>query len=492
MRRGWFLSLFALAAVAVFLTWHAAETPARSTTGRGAAVDLVRRGRPAPRRSRRGPLFPPQLLPRPARKIIDRATLQITADNAFTVWLNGAEVGSGERWEQLYRFDVRKQLRPGKNVLAVEARNQGGPAGLVVRLLWASKGQAAQTLVSDAAWKVSKNGGKGWSAVDFADKGWTKAKVLGEYGKVGPWTGAAASGTPPRRRFTVPEGFVVEQVVKRPDDRGPFSLVNMTFDDKGRLLLSQEGGPILLCVKKNKDGVYQEVVNYCEQVRNCQGMCWVKDALLLVGDGPKGTGLYRCRDTKKADKIDEVTLLHKFQGGMGEHGPHAVLHGPDNWLYVVVGNHAHAQPTKLADNSPLTRWPTGGQGPPMGRPDTTEDVLLPRQNDANGHAANLRSRRHHLAHGSRGQEPVAGGRRFPQRVRRRLQPVGRVVHLRQRHGVGREAAVVSTGACLLLSAGGGVRLAYRGVEDSAVLPGHAAGHPRHRPRLSGRRRVLRP
>ena len=389
MRRGWFLGSFALCTTVVLLTWRPAETPAQARPAAPPQWIWFNEGDPlqsAPAETR---YFRRTFTLDPARKVIDKARLEITADNTFTVWLNGAQIGSGDQWQQLYRFDVRKQLRPGKNVLAVEAGNQGGPAGLVVRLKWTAKGQPEQTLVSDAAWKASKSGGKGWSAADFNDKGWTAARVLGAYGQVGPWGGASASGTPPRRRFNVPEGFVVEKVVKRPDDRGPFSLVNMTFDARGRLLLSQEGGPVLLCVKKDKGGVYQEVVNYCEQVRNCQGMCWVGDALLLVGDGPKGTGLYRCRDTKKADKIDEVTLLHKFQGGMGEHGPHAVIHGPDNWIYVVVGNHAHAQVKKLADNSPLTRWPTGGMGPDQGKPGTTEDVLLPRLNDAHGHAANI-------------------------------------------------------------------------------------------------------
>src|SRR5262249_38915743 len=87
--------------------------------------------------------------------------------------------------------------------------------------------------------------------------------------------------------------------------------------------------------------------------------------------------------------IDEVTLLHRFEGGMGEHGPHAILHGPDDWLYVVIGNHAWANVDKLAANSPLRRWPTGGMGPDQGKPNSTEDVLLPRLNDSRGHAANI-------------------------------------------------------------------------------------------------------
>src|SRR5262249_36916727 len=52
-------------------------------------------------------------------------------------------------------------------------------------------------------------------------------------------------------------------------------------------------------------------------------------------------------------------------------------------------NHAWANPAKLASNSPLTRWPDGQMGPDQGKPNTTEDVLLPRLNDGRGHAANI-------------------------------------------------------------------------------------------------------
>jgi glucose/arabinose dehydrogenase len=208
------------------------------------------------------------------------------------------------------------------------------------------------------------------------------------------WQGQAQPGGPVQnkgnsQRFQVPKGFTVEQAVRPPASDSRFSLVNMAFDDKGRLLVSREGGAVLLCTKPDATGVLQEVRPYCTQVRNCQGMCWVRDALLLVGDGPQGVGLYRCRDTRGQDKIDEVKLLLRFRGPMGEHGPHAILHGPDDWLYVVIGNHAGAKVDRLAENSPLRRWPTGAMGPDQGKPDTTEDVLLPRLNDANGHAANI-------------------------------------------------------------------------------------------------------
>src|SRR5438128_961292 len=58
-------------------------------------------------------------------KGLAKATLEITADNGYRVWLNGAEVGKGSEWQNVDRYDVRRHLRAGKNVLAVEARNEG-------------------------------------------------------------------------------------------------------------------------------------------------------------------------------------------------------------------------------------------------------------------------------------------------------------------------------------------------------------------------------
>jgi putative heme-binding domain-containing protein len=345
---------------------------------------------------------------RPIQQPVDEAILDITADNEFTVWVNGALVGKGKEWKVVLSFDVKKHLVHGQNVIAVEAVNTDGPAGLLVRLGYLPNGMSKVGLFSDGSWKSSKTAGAGWQKLDFDDGKWQAVKVLGPYG-MKPWGLLTWQGGGDDR-FAVPEGFRVEQAVRVPESDKTFSLVNMCFDAKGRLLVSREGGPILLCSDPDKSGVMQTVRPYCKLVTNCQGMCWVKDALLLVGNGPKGVGLYRCRDTKGTDTIDDAKLLHKFpavdvpgygtQGGMGEHGPHAIIHGPDGWLYLVIGNHAWAHlgpvaaengvnPAALAKNSPLTRWPMGLMGTDQGWPGSTEDVLLPRLNDGRGHASNL-------------------------------------------------------------------------------------------------------
>src|SRR2546422_364397 len=83
------------------------------------------------------------------------------------------------------------------------ARNDGGPAGLIIRLSYTPRKQRKQILASDGTWKASKTAAKGWQQLDFDEKGWSPAKVLGEYGKVGPWHNLAAGpGSDPKRRFT--------------------------------------------------------------------------------------------------------------------------------------------------------------------------------------------------------------------------------------------------------------------------------------------------
>jgi putative heme-binding domain-containing protein len=370
-----------MASLLTGLAWIA--TPVQAQVGRGVPWIWFDEGDPASKAPAEQRYFRRTFS---APQVVDEATIDITADKQFTLWVNGALVGKGENPKRVFHFDIKKHLLAGNNVVAVEAKGSGGPSGLLVRMSYVPNGQSVVGISGDASWKTAKTAGAGWEKVDFDDGKWAAAKVLGPYGKAGPWKNLIwdAGGDD---RFAVPPGFRVEKVINE-----TYSLVNMCFDAKGRLLISEENGPVLLCTQPNKDGVFQLVRIYCDQVKNCQGMCWVNDALLLVGNGgPKGTtpGLYRCKENKAGDKIESVELLMSFRGGMGEHGPHAVIHGPDNSLYVVIGNHSWANINGLAENSPLKRWPSGAMGPDQGKPGTTEDVLLPRLNDANGHAANI-------------------------------------------------------------------------------------------------------
>jgi putative heme-binding domain-containing protein len=79
--------------------------------------------------------------------------------------------------------------------------------------------------------------------------------------------------------------------------------------------------------------------------------------------------LYRVRDTNGDGELDKVEELRRFQGGGGEHGPHAVVLSPDGKsLRIVCGN--QTRQTKFDTSRVPTVW--------------GEDHLLPRMPDGNG------------------------------------------------------------------------------------------------------------
>ena len=119
------------------------------------------------------------------------ATLRITADDKFTVWLNGKELGSGDDWHMPVTIDVAKTLKAGKHVLAVRAENvkapvAENPAGLSVGLEIELADGAKTTLHTDASWRVSKTEAENWRDAAFDDSKWPAALVAAKFGDL-PW-----------------------------------------------------------------------------------------------------------------------------------------------------------------------------------------------------------------------------------------------------------------------------------------------------------------
>ena len=53
----------------------------------------------------------------PAGRPIKTATCRMTADNEFVLFVNGKKVGSGNDWQKVYSFNVKKLLSAGRNVI---------------------------------------------------------------------------------------------------------------------------------------------------------------------------------------------------------------------------------------------------------------------------------------------------------------------------------------------------------------------------------------
>jgi len=298
-----------------------------------------------------------------------RLVLDATADNAFTLYLDGREVARGSDWHATERVDLK--LSVGPHVLAALATNEApGPAGFLVRGGVLPLGQGAP-IHTDSTWKTALRAGPGdaWAQVGFNDSEWVAARDHGPLG-TGPWTGVSLSQDA-AARFRVPEGFRI-RVAASPRVTG--SVVAFTFDPDGIPCVSVEQGTIARLVDEDKDGQYdrREVIE--TQVRNCQGLSFIRDRLFVVGHGPKGAGIYCLSDPDPKGIYQNCALIRQSAGGMGEHGPHAIALGPDGRLYFGNGNHAHLKPP-IDPHSPVNV--------------AYEGELLPHYNDPRGHAAGI-------------------------------------------------------------------------------------------------------
>ena len=126
---------------------------------------------------------------------IRTAQICLTADNAFTLFVNDVEAGTGKEWHHARTLDVTRQVRPGRNELRVRAWNAPGPnspAGLAARLrVEFADGKSVQ-FDTDASWQ--------WA--DSAKGPWKTAVVMGRFG-CSPWgRGVRILDAPPTQ--TVP------------------------------------------------------------------------------------------------------------------------------------------------------------------------------------------------------------------------------------------------------------------------------------------------
>ena len=324
---------------------------------------------------------------------IQSARITATADNHCQIFCNGKQVATSDDWGQLSAADLSKVLKPGNNVIAIAAQNDGGPAGLIAQLHAVTRSGKVITLGTDASWKVTaadsnQSPGKNWKQIAFDDKSWLRPQILGPLGAGNlPWSNSVgkgaiasmlsgklkASSQPlPAGTLVAKDGFRVEKIFQVPRSMG--SWVSITTDDRGRLIASDQGGAGLYLITPaalDDPQAETKVEKLPVEFSSAQGMVWAFDSLYAMVNG-KDPGLYRLTDTDRDGLLDKKEFLMPVPGG-GEHGPHGIVLSPDGKsLYVTCGNHTNL-PKDIAGSRVPSNW--------------GEDHLLPRRWDANGHAA---------------------------------------------------------------------------------------------------------
>lgn len=294
----------------------------------------------------------------------DRVHLLVSCDNEATISIDGTEVGRTSDWSRPLPLDLTPHLAADATgfTIEVEARNHGGPAGLLATIEFHSGSPARDRIRSGPDWRVVSIAGE---PVDVA------AAIVAPFG-ADPWGEVPGfDRTPLERHLEVPDGFVVELVYDVPPWEG--SWVSLAVDGQGRLITSdQSGGLYRVTPSSPGQPAATTVVEAIDiPVGAAQGLLVVEDDLYCVNAGSlaDGPGLYRIRDSDGDDTWDVWERLVALNEG-GEHGPHGLALGPEGRIHLVAGNYT-ALPEPYASRVP-THW--------------AEDQLLPRMWDARGHA----------------------------------------------------------------------------------------------------------
>ncbi len=304
------------------------------------------------------------------------AELSVAADDRHITYIDRTPVARGKDWMTAQVVDVTRQLAAGEHVLAVEAQNNGPGVGAVALSLHVELASGrAVTIASDATFKAFGEDQPAWDAPAFDDSAWPAAFSFGW--NVPPWSAFGDPFRPaeatPADQVRAPDGFRVERICSA--QRGQGSWVAMTFDDKGRVIVSPESGRILRIdvSPSGAGGVSFDSIEL--PVGNAQGLAFHDGALFVSANAEveNGGGLWRCIDHDGDGKFEDSKRIVEY-GPDGEHGGHGVVPGPDGWLWVTCGNHTHLPPNFDAD-SPHQDW--------------AEDLALPREWDPNGHAVSI-------------------------------------------------------------------------------------------------------
>ena len=168
----------------------------------------------------------------------------------------------------------------------------------------------------------------------------------------------------------VRDGFEVQLVYEVPlNTHG--SWVSLGLGPDGSLYASDQGkaGTYRIRIGGSLDQPTADVSRLPVAVSGAQGLVWAFDSLYA---SVNGTGLYRIRDTNGDNVPDTADFLGVSNGG-GEHGIHDVIETEDGkGLYFAAGNHSAIGEFT---SSAITNW--------------KEDLLLPREWDARGHARGI-------------------------------------------------------------------------------------------------------
>ncbi|MBI3923657.1 MAG: hypothetical protein HY318_19715, partial [Armatimonadetes bacterium] len=121
---------------------------------------------------------------------VKTARIQITADDHFRLYANGREIahtfGVNDAWRKPLALDLKPFLKDGKNLLAVEARDESSAQGLLAEATLVFDDEAVTEILTGGDWQASNAKDEGWNTKPDSTGDWVSAAVIA-HPPSGPW-----------------------------------------------------------------------------------------------------------------------------------------------------------------------------------------------------------------------------------------------------------------------------------------------------------------
>lgn len=113
---------------------------------------------------------------------LDSAVLVFHVDDSLAVSINGKAARVQGSANKAIMVDLSPYLQKGRNTLAIQASNSGGP-GMVAAAVLLTRGSEQQRISSGSDWKAASKPPVNWQQAGFDDSDWADAADLGGYGQ---------------------------------------------------------------------------------------------------------------------------------------------------------------------------------------------------------------------------------------------------------------------------------------------------------------------
>jgi len=115
------------------------------------------------------------------------ASMLVSADNSYVLWINGKKVQEGSNWQTPDQFTITEYLKQGDNVIALSVNNsEASPAGLIAAVHIRYANGKTQSISTDSSWLAGNQEVAGWRDSAKTPEGWKAARVLGP-ASMAPW-----------------------------------------------------------------------------------------------------------------------------------------------------------------------------------------------------------------------------------------------------------------------------------------------------------------